>query len=249
VALVLVVEDEVDLNGLLCDQLRAEGHEVRQAFDGRTALRLVEEAVPDLVILDWMLPDLDGLTVCRRLRESHLMPIIMLTARSEEVDRVLGLEVGADDYVPKPFSIRELMARTRAALRRVALDTSQPRPAGGGGAPRAVGTAGPAGGSARRGEIAYGPLRIDTDGRTASVDGRPLNLTPKEFELLVLFAANPGRAFSRDYLIDRIWREEFDGFDRVVDTHIRRLRRKLGPVGDRIVTVWGLGYRFDPEAG
>jgi CheY-like chemotaxis protein len=101
VALVLVVEDEVDLSGLLCDQLRGEGHEVRQAFDGRTALRLVEEAVPDLVILDWMLPDLDGLTVCRRLREGHLMPIIMLTARSEEVDRVLGLEVGADDYVPK----------------------------------------------------------------------------------------------------------------------------------------------------
>ncbi|MBO0685385.1 MAG: response regulator transcription factor [Candidatus Dormibacteraeota bacterium] len=237
-ALILVVEDEVDLNGLLRDQLRAEGHEVRQAFDGATALQLVEEGVPDLVILDWMLPDLDGLTVCRRLRESHLMPIIMLTARSEEVDRVLGLEVGADDYVPKPFSVRELMARARAVLRRVALDARQPPAAS---APKPE--------REKPGEVVHGALRIDTEGRRASVAGQPLNLTPKEYELLALFAANPGRAFSRDYLIDRIWKEEFDGFDRVIDTHIRRLRRKLGPVGDRIVTVWGLGYRFDEDQG
>jgi DNA-binding response OmpR family regulator len=161
----------------------------------------------------------------------------MLTARSEEVDRVLGLEVGADDYVTKPFSVRELMARARAALRRVALDAGEP-----GRAPAAADTPRP-----RPGLIAHGPLAVDADARTASLDGRPLNLTPKEFELLVLFAANPGRAFSRDFLLDRIWKEDFDGFDRVVDTHIRRLRRKLGPLGDRIVTVWGVGYRFDVE--
>src|ERR687886_404056 len=124
-ALVLVVEDEGDLNNLIRDQLQAEGHVVQQAFDGRGALARVQRETPDLVILDWMLPDLDGLAVCRQLRQDHLMPIIMLTARTEEVDRVLGLEVGADDYVPKPFGMRELLARARAALRRVALETQR----------------------------------------------------------------------------------------------------------------------------
>lgn len=230
-ALVLVVEDEVDMNNLIRDQLHAEGHEVEQAFDGRTALVAAQRRTPDLVILDWMLPDLDGLAVCRRLREDHLMPIIMLTARTEEVDRVLGLEVGADDYVPKPFSMRELMARARAALRRVALESQ-----------RASGTApgGPA-------PLVHGPLRVDQSARAATLDGEPLHLTPKEFELLLLFVANPGRAFSRDFLLERIWDQDFEGFDRAVDTHIRRLRRKLGPLGDRIATVWGVGYRFVPD--
>src|SRR2546430_13049945 len=134
-ALVLVVEDETDMSNLIRDLLAAEGHEVAQAFDGRTALSLAQQRPPDLVILDWMLPDLDGLAVCRRLREDHLMPIIMLTARTEEVDRVLGLEVGADDYVPKPFSMRELLARARAALRR----GGRGRPRRGGGARRRPG--------------------------------------------------------------------------------------------------------------
>jgi DNA-binding response OmpR family regulator len=186
------------------------------------------------VILDWMLPDLDGLAVCRRLREEYLMPIIMLTARTEEVDRVLGLEVGADDYVPKPFSMRELLARARASLRRVALESQRGMAATGG--------AGPA-------PIVHGPLRIDTGAHSATLDGEALHLTPKEYELLTLFAAHPGRAFSRDFLLERIWQGEFDGYDRAVDTHIRRLRRKLGPLGDAIVTVWGVGYRFVPEGG
>src|SRR5215469_7958711 len=129
-ATVLVVEDEIDLCNLIRTQLEAEGHRVQQAFDGATALKLVEAGVPDLVILDWMLPGIDGLAVCRQLRKDHLMPIIMLTARNEEVDRVMGLEVGADDYVVKPFSMRELMARVRAILRRVELD-SQGGPSGG----------------------------------------------------------------------------------------------------------------------
>jgi DNA-binding response OmpR family regulator len=232
-ALILLVEDEVDMSNLIRDHLQAEGHEVAQAFDGHTALAFAVRRPPDLVILDWMLPDLDGLAVCRRLREDHLMPIIMLTARTEEVDRVLGLEVGADDYVPKPFSMRELLARARAALRRVALESQR-------GA--VVVSGGPS-------AIAHGPLRIDPGAHAATLDGEPLHLTPKEYDLLVLFATHPGRAFSRDFLLERIWDGDFDGFDRAVDTHIRRLRRKLGPLGDAIVTVWGVGYRFVPAEG
>ena len=237
-ALVLLVEDEVDINNVIRDHLLADGHDVRQAFDGRTALAIADQQTPDLVILDWMLPDLDGLAVCRRLREQHLMPIIMLTARTEEVDRVLGLEVGADDYVPKPFSMRELLARTRAALRRVALESQR----------GAAAVAAAADGAGRAAAIVHGPLRIDPGAHTATLDGVPLHLTPKEFDLLLLFASHPGRAFSRDFLVERIWDNDFDGYERAVDTHIRRLRRKLGPLGDRIATVWGVGYRFTPEA-
>jgi DNA-binding response OmpR family regulator len=237
-ALVMLVEDEVDMSNLIRDHLVAEGHEVEQAFDGRTALALAQRRSPDLVILDWMLPDLDGLAVCRRLREEHLMPIIMLTARTEEVDRVLGLEVGADDYVPKPFSMRELLARARAALRRVALESQRGMTTAG---------AGPATVSAGPAPILHGPLRIDPGAHAVTLDGETLHLTPKEYDLLVLFATNPGRAFSRDFLLERIWDDDFEGFDRAVDTHIRRLRRKLGPLGDAIVTVWGVGYRFVPQ--
>src|SRR6202171_2458844 len=225
-ASILIVEDESALNDLIRTELQAEGHVVRQARDGRTALQMVEQEAPDLVILDWMLPDLDGLAVCRRLREDHLMPIIMLTARTEEVDRVLGLEVGADDYVPKPFSMRELLARTRAALRRVALDSQ-----------RGEGSlaAGPA-------PITHGPLRVDPGSPEVSLDGEPLALTPKEYELILLFASYPGRAFSRDFLLERLWTDDYEGLDRTVDTHVRRLRRKLGHFGEQIVTVWGVGY-------
>lgn len=230
-ALILVVEDEAGINNLIRDHLIAEGHEVEQAFDGRTALTSAQRRTPDLVILDWMLPDLDGLAVCRRLREEYLMPIIMLTARTEEVDRVLGLEVGADDYVPKPFSMRELLARSRAVLRRVALESQRSS---------AVVPGSPA-------PIVHGPLRLDLAAHTATLEGQPLHLTPKEYELLVLFTTHPGRAFSRDFLLERIWDQDFDGFDRAVDTHIRRLRRKLGPLGDCIATVWGVGYRFVPQ--
>jgi len=234
----MVVEDEVDMSNLIRDHLVAEGHEVEQAFDGRTALAVAQRRSPDLVILDWMLPDLDGLAVCRRLREEHLMPIIMLTARTEEVDRVLGLEVGADDYVAKPFSMRELLARARAALRRVALESQRGGATAGTGQPQ-VG-AGPT-------PIVHGALRIDAGAHAATLAGEPLHLTPKEYDLLVLFATHPGRAFSRDFLLERIWDDDFEGFDRAVDTHIRRLRRKLGPLGDAIVTVWGVGYRFVPQ--
>jgi DNA-binding response OmpR family regulator len=224
---VLVVEDEVDLSQLMRDRLAADGHEVVVAHSGADALAAVSKHVPDVVVLDWMLPDIDGLAVCRRLRERHLMPIIMVTARGDEVDRVLGLEVGADDYLVKPFSIRELLARVRAMLRRVDLEGRRQ------------------GGPAEK--VQSGPLLVDVTSRTASLDGVPMHLTRKEFELLHVLVSHPDRAFSREFLVERIWGSEFDGFDRAVDTHVTRLRRKLGPLGDRIVTVWGVGYRFTPE--
>jgi DNA-binding response OmpR family regulator len=226
-ASILVVEDEAALSDLIRAELEAEGHQVRQALDGPSALQLVKEEAPQLVILDWMLPGLDGLSVCRQLRQEHLMPIIMLTARSEEVDRVLGLEVGADDYLVKPFGMRELLARSRAALRRVELD-----------AKRTEGTA-----DVDK-VIVIGPLRIEPGSHSVTLDGAIIGLTPKEFDLLYLFVANPGRAFHREFLIERIWGGEFEGFDRAVDNHIRRLRQKLGEFGDKITTIWGVGYRF-----
>jgi len=226
-ATILVVEDETAINDLIRTELEAEGHIVRQAHDGPTALRLVHEQPPQLVILDWMLPGLDGLSVCRRLREEYLMPIIMLTARAEEADRILGLEVGADDYLVKPFGVRELLARTRAALRRVELEAKR-------------GHAGEADGKA----VVIGTLRLEPDAHRVTLDGVELALTPKEFELLLLLARNPGRAFNREFLIERIWGGGFDGFDRAVDNHVRRLRQKLGVYGDKITTVWGVGYRF-----
>lgn len=215
------------MNDLIRAELEAEGHVVRQAYDGPTALRLVHEQPPQLVILDWMLPGLDGLSVCRQLRQEYLMPIIMLTARSAEVDRVMGLEVGADDYLVKPFGVRELLARTRAALRRVELEAKRGEPGG-----------------PDEKAIVQGPLRLEPVSHRATLDGVELALTPKEFDLLFLFAANPGRAFNREFLIERIWGGDFEGFDRAVDNHIRRLRQKLGAFGENIATVWGVGYRF-----
>ena len=244
-ATVLLVEDEVDLCNLIKGHLEGEGHTVVQSFDGPTALALVGQHHPDLVILDWMLPGMDGLAVCRHIRQSHLMPILMLTARSEEIDRVLGLEVGADDYVVKPFSMRELLARVRALLRRVTLDT-QTAPASretADASATAPGSAALATDSASE-AIVRGSLRVDPAMHTATLDGVELDLTPKEFELLLLFVEHPGRAFSREFLVERIWGYEYDGFERTVDTHITRLRKKLGPLGDKIVTVWGVGYRL-----
>jgi DNA-binding response OmpR family regulator len=253
-ATILVVEDEVDMCNLIRGHLEAEGHAVYQAFDGPAALRLVEEHQTHLIILDWMLPGMDGLAVCRQVRQHHLMPILMLTARSEEIDRVLGLEVGADDYLVKPFSMRELLARVRAILRRVALDSQG----------ISMSASQPLTHDSRAGEqhsaeaatsgqnivpsgpepLLRGPLRIDIANHSVTLDGEEIDLTPKEFDLLALLAGHPGRAFSREFLLERLWGYGYDGFDRTVDTHIVRLRKKLGPLGERIATVWGVGYRF-----
>ena len=244
-ARILIVEDEIALSDILRADLEAKGHTISQAFDGPSALALVESQQPQLVILDWMLPGMDGLAVCRRVRQSHLMPILMLTARSEEIDRVLGLEVGADDYVVKPFSMRELLARVRALLRRVTLDAQSPVSSGQA-AETPVSVAGEASSAAAEAATTTvrGPLRVDAAMHVATLDGAELDLTPKEFELLQLFVEHPGRAFSREFLVERIWGYEYDGFERTVDTHITRLRKKLGPIGDKIVTVWGVGYRL-----
>jgi DNA-binding response OmpR family regulator len=228
VATILVVEDERELNTLLRHHLEDEGHHVLQAFDGPSAVLLAEQDHPDLVILDWMLPGLDGLEVSRRVRRQSIVPILMLTARSEEVDRVLGLEVGADDYLTKPFSIRELLARVRAIFRRIELQCT------------AASTR-----SDTRALLDAGPLRVDVGEHTATLDGQSIELTPKEFDLLALLMRNPGRAFARDYLLDQVWGNDYSGLEtRTVDTHVLRLRKKLGGVGDRIETVWGVGYRF-----
>jgi DNA-binding response OmpR family regulator len=227
-ATIVVAEDEIDLNSLVRRHLEDEGHRVVSVYDGPAAVTAVRQERPDLLILDWMLPRLDGLEVCRRVRRESIVPIMMLTARAEEVDRVLGLEVGADDYLTKPFSIRELLARVRAILRRVELF----RDAGAGEPAPPV--------------VAAGPLRVDVGQHLVSVEGRPVELTPKEFDLLALLARHPGRAFARDYLMDKVWGYEAAGADRTVDTHVLRLRKKLGQVGERIETVWGVGYRFAP---
>lgn len=228
-ARILVVEDEVGLCNLLRAQLEREGHQVAQAFDGVVALRVAAETDPQLVVLDWMLPGKDGIEVCRELRKTRLAPIIMLTARDAESDRVLGLEAGADDYVVKPFSILELMARVRAMLRRVALDTAGAQPDS-------------------DGVISAGPLVLEPSAHRARLDGAPLELTRREMELLQLLVGNPGRTFTRDFLLDRVWGADYDGMDRAVDTQMARLRRKLGTFGDRFEAVWGVGYRYRSTA-
>jgi DNA-binding response OmpR family regulator len=227
-ARILVVEDEVALSNLVRSHLEKEGHSVEQAFDGKQALTAADRARPDLVVLDWLLPGLDGLSVCRELRRKHLMPIIMLTARSEVADRVSGLQVGADDYLGKPFSIVELSARISSLLRRVALDSAASSPD-----------------STK--PITFGQLVLDPSGHRATLAGSPLDLSRREMELLELLLTHPSRTFSRDYLLQRLWGSDFDGLDRAVDTQMVRLRRKLGDLGVCIEAVWGVGYRFRSE--
>lgn len=243
-ATIVIVEDEHDLNMLIRRHLEHDGHRVYQAFDGPAGLSLVEQRRPDLVILDWMLPGRDGLAVCRAIRERYLMPIIMLTARSEEIDRVMGLEVGADDYVVKPFSVRELLARVRSILRRVALDTATvPSPAQD--APLTVGLGAVPPSPA---PLIHGALRIDLADRRVRLGAQEIDLTRREFDLLALLATHPGRAFSREFLLEHLWGYDYEGADRTVDSHVAQVRRKLGPQGARIVTVWGVGYRWTGES-
>lgn len=244
-ATIVIVEDERDLNNLIRSHLEQEGHTVYQALDGPAGVALVEQRRPELVILDWMLPGRDGLAVCRQIRQRYLMPIIMLTARGDEIDRVMGLEVGADDYVVKPFSIRELLARVRSILRRVALDTAGATVPGGG--------TGAAAEEHQRGVPPapqpgiYGALHIDYAGRRVRLHAQELDLTRREFDLVALLASHPGRAFSRDFLLEHLWGYDYDGADRTVDSHVAQIRRKFGAEGAHIDTVWGVGYRWKSE--
>lgn len=219
---VLLVEDEPAQREVLAYNLQAEGFHVRQARDGEEALLLIAEEAPDLILLDWMMPHVSGLEVCRRLKmrpETRGIPVIMLSARSEEVDKVRGLEMGADDYVIKPYSVVELMARLKAHLRRA-------RPA-------SVGVA-----------LDWGGITLDPETHRVTRDGKALKLGPTEFRLLTTFLERPGRVFSREQLLDRVWGREMDVDTRTVDVHIGRLRKALCAQGgeDVLRTVRGAGY-------
>jgi len=220
---ILVVDDEARIVKLVRDYLERAGFEVLAAHDGERALQLARLEQPDLIVLDLMLPGLDGLDVCRRLRQESGVPIIMLTARVEEADRIVGLELGADDYVTKPFSPRELVARIRATLRRVQGELG----------PTAL--------------IRAGDVELDTANLTATVGGQPVDLTPTEFQLLATLARQPGRIFTREQLLEAIHGMAFDGYDRSMDSHVKNLRRKIEPQPRQpryIQTVYGVGYRF-----
>jgi phosphate regulon transcriptional regulator PhoB len=224
---VLVVEDEPDIRRLVVLHLERDGFRCRTAANGPDALREAKANVPELVVLDLMLPGLDGLEVCRRLRSDAStagVPIIMLTAKSDEVDRVVGLEVGADDYVAKPFSPKELVARVRAVLRRARPST-----------PTRV--------------LTVGPVTLDPERHVVTLGGRALQLTPKEFDLLQALLEAAGRVLSREYLLNHVWgyarADEIES--RTVDVHVRRLRAKLGDAGSRIATIKSVGYRFEVD--
>lgn len=241
---ILVVEDDRALCDLLRSHLEADGYQVIQAFDGPAALVAAEQHHPQLILLDWMLPGMDGLAVCRRLRQHSLTPIIMLTARTEEVDQILGLEVGADDYIAKPFSIRQVLARVRATLRRVALD-SQQKPAAEALSHQAPQALPPTPDTPT--PIVRGPLHITPVERLVRLEGQEVDLTPKEYDLLMLLASHPGWVFKREVLLQQVWGDSYDGFDRTIDNHVTRLRKKLGALGEKIETVWGVGYRFKAD--
>jgi two-component system response regulator ResD len=221
---VLIVDDEPIVREILGRYLARSGYEVETAADGEQALTAIETTSPDLVLLDLMLPGLDGLEVFSRIRDRGPTPVIMLTAKGEEADRVVGLEMGADDYVTKPFSPREVVARVRSVLRRI--------DDGGGQA-----------------TINAGDLEVDGSGRRVTVAGRPITLTPKEFDVLHFLASNPGTVYGRVELLEELWDFAFDGDPSTVTVHVRRLREKIerDPSDPRhLVTVWGVGYRFDP---
>jgi DNA-binding response OmpR family regulator len=227
---ILLVDDEPALAVMVERELSIAGYRVLHAASAPEAFALYAQHQPDLMLLDWMLPGMDGLAVLRELRRDSATPVLMLTARGEEADRVIGLELGADDYLAKPFSVRELLARVRALLRRADLLRAAIR------ADQAAG-----------GAISRGPLRLDPAAHQATLAGAPLDLSPTEFALLHLLLRSPGRAFSRAYLLDTLWGEQYVGGDRSVDNAVMRLRKKIGPLGDAIETVWGVGYRMRAE--
>jgi len=220
----LVVDDEPNVVALIQETLAAEGFDVAVAADGLAALRRARSHAPDIVVLDISLPGLDGLAVCRALRKESDAPIVIVSARGGEVDRIVGLELGADDYIVKPFSPRELVARVRAIMRR-------------------SGQAPPEAGK----RCVAGDVSLDAERREVHVAGNPVRLKPREFDLLWLFARNEGRVFTRDQLIEAIWGFDYEGDPRTVDVHVRRLRRALGDSAAApryLYTVHGLGYKF-----
>jgi two-component system response regulator BaeR len=222
---ILIVEDERKLADLLRDYLSEAGYTVSWLDRGDRVVSRVKQDPPGLVLLDIMLPGTDGTEVCREIRKFSKIPILMITARVEEVDRIIGLELGADDYICKPFSPREVVARVKAVLRRAYSEPETTR-------------------------LAIGPISLNETTRRVSVDDEVLNLTPSEFGLLKIMMAHPGRVFSRSELLDKVQGYQFEGYDRTIDTHIKNIRKKIAeklPGRDVIQTVYGIGYKFDSE--
>ena len=224
---VLVVEDDSNIAELLRLYLQKDGFEVSHAADGGKAVEMAREIQPDLVLLDIMLPVMDGWQVCRELRKTMKMPIIMLTAKGETFDKVLGLELGADDYMVKPFDTKEVVARIKAVLRRCTTTTAQTE--------------------STEGVIEFDNLRLDMNSYELRVKGKVVEAPPKELELLNCLASHPNRVYTRDQLLDEVWGFEYYGDSRTIDVHVKRLREKLAGASDKweLKTVWGVGYKFE----
>jgi DNA-binding response OmpR family regulator len=220
---VLVVEDETSIASFVALYLKNAGYGIRTVGTGQEALDTLARERPDLIVLDLMLPDLDGIEVCKRVRQSSDVPILMLTARDEDIDKIIGLEVGADDYLTKPFNPRELVARVKSILRRSVPERRE----------------------LQTRQITHGKLEIDAGRREVQVDGEEIQLAPKEFDLLWELLDHRGLVLTRDQLLERVWGYTFAGDTRTVDVHVRQLRRKLGDASP-IVTVWGVGYKVAP---
>lgn len=223
---ILIADDEEGIRNIIKEYMSLEDYQLTEAINGVDALHHFEKEAYDLIILDVMMPKMDGWTVCREIRKTSRVPIIMLTARGEEYDKLFGFELGVDDYVVKPFSPRELMARIKALLARSRVQAELVQ---------------------TKNEIIYEGVQIDLDGRSVYCDGKELSMTPKEYELFIFLAENPKKAFSREQLLTSVWGFDFPGDDRTVDTHIKMLREHLGEYRRWIVTVWGIGYKFDPS--
>jgi len=229
--LILVVDDEQAIADLIEIHLLSEGYRVIKASSGEEAMRLVESQQPDLVILDIMMPGMDGLAVCRAIRRDRNVPILMLSAKSEDVDKILGLKVGADDYLTKPFNPLELVARVKAQLRRYLMLNPAGAPA-----------------SQKKDVIVVGGVTIDREGRSVTKDGQPVALTPTEYEILLLLASHRGRVFSSEEIFERVWKERYFQSNNTVTVHIRRLREKVedDPGHPTLIkTVWGVGYKIE----
>lgn len=226
---ILIVEDDLEIVGLLEIHMKDLNATVDSVNDGRAALEKALAIDYDLILLDLSIPIINGIEVCRELRKTKDTPVIMVTAKSEEIDKVLGLEIGADDYITKPFSIRELKARAKAVMRRSEKSAAN---------------------SSGQSEMDFGDLKINVEMRRVTLDGHKVELSPKEFELLVLLASHPGRSYSRSELLDVIWGYNFSGYEHTVNSHVNRLRAKIEPDMSHpiyILTTWGIGYRFNEE--
>ena len=222
---ILIADDDMNVHQSLNAYFRREGYQTLAAYDGEEALELARSSQPDMILLDIMMPKVDGLAVCREIRKDSSVPIIMLTAKCEELDKLLGLELGADDYITKPFSPREVLARVKTVLRRMREFREESRDT----------------------QVTVGNLSVDMGAFTVKLDGEVMPCTPKEIEILWTLASNPGMVFSREHLLQSIWGYDFLGDTRAVDSHIKRIRAKLCKSGNTwdIRTVWGVGYRFE----